>query len=116
MSRPLREVTTYLVIAFSIAIGLAVAMPHAGINVLLSAFAPITAVLIITFTATPRGRRRELWASVRAERAPASSCGRSPCSSPCSWRAVPTPSPSSWASPTCVSFDITALRCCRPGP
>jgi membrane protease YdiL (CAAX protease family) len=63
MSRPLREVTTYLAIAFSIAIGLAVAMPHAGINVLLSAFAPIIAVLIITFTATPRGKRRELWAS-----------------------------------------------------
>ena len=63
MSRPLREVTTYLAIAFSIAIGIAVAMPHAGINVLLSAFIPITAVLIITFTATPRGKRRELWAS-----------------------------------------------------
>ena len=63
MSRPLREVTTYLAIAFSIAIGLAVAMPHAGINVLLSAFIPITSVLIVTFTATPRGRRRELWAS-----------------------------------------------------
>ena len=37
MSRPLREATTYLVIAFSLAIGIAVAMPHAGINVLLSA-------------------------------------------------------------------------------
>ena len=62
MSRPLREVTTYLAIAFSIAIGLAVAMPHAGINVLLSAFAPVAAVLVITFTTTARrGRRRELW-------------------------------------------------------
>src|SRR6476619_1457477 len=60
MSRPLREVTTYLVIAFSLAIGLAVAMPHAGINVLLSAFVPVTAVLVITFTTTPRGRRRSL--------------------------------------------------------
>ena len=38
-------------------------MPHAGINMLLSAFVPVTAVLIITFTATPRGKRRELWAS-----------------------------------------------------
>ena len=37
MSRPLREVTTYLVLVFSLAIGIAVAMPHAGINVLLSA-------------------------------------------------------------------------------
>jgi membrane protease YdiL (CAAX protease family) len=63
MSRPLREVTTFLALAFSIAIGLAVAMPHAGINVLLSAFAPIIAVLIVTFTTTRPGRRRELWAS-----------------------------------------------------
>jgi len=68
MSRPLREATTYLVIAFSIAIGLAVAMPHAGINVLLSAMAPLTALLVITFTTTPRGRRRELWGSLGLKR------------------------------------------------
>ena len=63
MTRPLREVATYLVIAFSIAIGIAVAIPHAGINVLLSAFAPIAALLVITFTTTPRGKRKELWGS-----------------------------------------------------
>ena len=61
MSRPLREATTYLALAFSLAIGIAVAMPHAGINALLSAFAPITALVVITFTATPRGKRRALW-------------------------------------------------------
>ena len=61
MSRPLRELTTYLVIAFSIAIGIAVALPHAQIGVLLSALAPVTAVLIITAFATPRGSRRRLW-------------------------------------------------------
>ena len=61
MSRPLRELTTYLVIAFSLAIGLAVALPHAQIGVLLSALAPVTAVLIITAFATPRGSRRRLW-------------------------------------------------------
>src|SRR6187397_2672742 len=61
MSRPLREATTYLVLAFSLAIGIAVAMPHAGINALLSAFAPVTALVVITFTTTPRGRRRALW-------------------------------------------------------
>ena len=49
MTRPLREVTTYLVIAFSIAIGIAVAIPHAGINVLLSAFAPVAALVVIKF-------------------------------------------------------------------
>jgi membrane protease YdiL (CAAX protease family) len=63
MTRPLREVATYLVIAFSIAIGIAVAIPHAGINVLLSAFAPLAALLVITFTTTPRGKRKELWGS-----------------------------------------------------
>ncbi|MGF9762268.1 type II CAAX endopeptidase family protein [Microvirga sp. 0TCS3.31] len=61
MSRPLREATTYLVLAFSLAIGIATALPHAGINVLLSAFAPIAALVIITFTVTPRGERRALW-------------------------------------------------------
>ena len=63
MSRPLRELTTYLVIAFSLAIGIAVALPHAQIGVLLSALAPVTAVLIITAFATPRGSRRRLWGS-----------------------------------------------------
>ena len=63
MSRPLREATTYLVLVFSLAIGVAVAMPHANINKLLSALLPVTGVLIITFAATPRGKRRELWAS-----------------------------------------------------
>ena len=61
MSRPLKEVTTYLAIAFSLAIGIAVALPHAGINMLLSAMAPITALVIITFALTPTGKRRELW-------------------------------------------------------
>jgi membrane protease YdiL (CAAX protease family) len=63
MSRPLREATTYLVLAFLLAIGIAAAMPHAGINALLSALVPVTAVLVITLTATPRGKRRELWGS-----------------------------------------------------
>jgi uncharacterized protein len=61
MSRPLREATTYLVLAFSLAIGIATALPHAGINVLLSAFAPVAALVIMTFTVIPRGRRRALW-------------------------------------------------------
>jgi membrane protease YdiL (CAAX protease family) len=63
MSRPLREITTYLVLVFSLAIGVAVAMPHAGINTLISALLPVTGVLVITFAATPRGKRRALWAS-----------------------------------------------------
>ncbi len=61
MPRPLREAMTYLAIAFSIAIGIAVAMPHAHINVLLSAFAPVVALVVITFTTVPRGKRRAMW-------------------------------------------------------
>src|SRR4051794_10907630 len=61
MSRPLREATTYLVIAFSLAIGIAAAIPHAGINALLSAMAPVTALVIITLMFTPKGKRLELW-------------------------------------------------------
>lgn len=68
MSRPLREVTTYLVIAFSLAIGIAVALPHAGIGVLLSAMIPILTIFIVTFTATRRGRRRDLWGSFGLKR------------------------------------------------
>ena len=75
MSRPLREATTYLVLAFSLAIGIAVAMPHAGINVLLSAFVPITALIVITFTRTPRGKRRALWAQFGLNRS-GKHCGR----------------------------------------
>jgi uncharacterized protein len=62
MPRPLREVATYLAIAFTLALALAVALPHAGITSLLSAMAPVVAVGVVT-AATPRGRRRELWRS-----------------------------------------------------
>src|ERR1700712_2244870 len=63
MSRPLREVTVYLAFAFALAIAIASSLPHAGIGVLLSAFIPVVSVALVTFTATPRGRRRELWGS-----------------------------------------------------
>jgi membrane protease YdiL (CAAX protease family) len=63
MTRPLREVITYLTIAFSLAVGIAVALPHAGIGVLMSAMIPITTMLGITLFATPRGSRRKLWGS-----------------------------------------------------
>ncbi len=68
MSRPLREVTTYLAIAFSLALGVALALPHAGIGVLISALIPITTMLIVTFTSTPRGERRRLWGSFGLKR------------------------------------------------
>jgi membrane protease YdiL (CAAX protease family) len=61
MSRPLRDVTTYLALTFLLAAGLALALPHAEVTALLTAFVPVTAVVVITFAATPRGRRRALW-------------------------------------------------------
>ncbi len=63
MSRPLSEVAVYYAIAFSFTLGLAVALPHSDISVLLSAMAPITAVLVVTFLTTPAGQRRALWGS-----------------------------------------------------
>jgi membrane protease YdiL (CAAX protease family) len=63
MSRPLREATIFLALIFSLALGVAIAIPHANINKMLSALLPVTGVIIITFAATPRGKRRELWAS-----------------------------------------------------
>ena len=63
MSRPLREATTYLVLVFALGLGVSLAIPHMNINKLLSALLPVTAVIIITFAVTPRGKRRELWGS-----------------------------------------------------
>ena len=62
MSRPLREVTIFLALIFSMALGVAIAMPHMGINKMLSALLPVIGVIIVTFAATSRGKRRELWA------------------------------------------------------
>ena len=63
MSRPLREAIIFLALIFSLALGVALAIPHANINKMLSVLLPATGVIIITFTATPRGKRRDLWAS-----------------------------------------------------
>jgi membrane protease YdiL (CAAX protease family) len=62
-STALRESTTFLVVAYSLALAIAVGLPHAGINRMLSVLAPITAVIILTFAITPRGKRRALWSS-----------------------------------------------------
>ena len=59
-----REVTAYLGIAFTLATAVAVALPHANINKLLSVLMPTVTVAILTFTITPRGKRRELWRGI----------------------------------------------------
>ena len=109
MTRPLREVITYLVIAFSLAIGVAVAIPHAGINVLLSAFAPITAMLVITFVAhTPRQAPRAV-GQLRTEPLGQAALAVRRRAYRCSWRSARTALRSSLDVADLRDFDITAL-------
>ena len=59
---PLREIVAYLGIAYSLALTVALALPDANINKLLSVMVPTVTVGILTFTLTPT-------------RLPQSSCG-----------------------------------------
>ncbi|MEO7420832.1 MAG: type II CAAX endopeptidase family protein [Ornithinibacter sp.] len=72
---PLREVLAFTTITFGLAIALALAIPDAGINVILTALIPATAVTIMTFTMFPRGTRRQLWRSIGVGRAGVSTWG-----------------------------------------
>src|SRR4051812_27018952 len=58
---PVREIVAYLGIAYSLALTVALALPHAQINLPLSVMIPTVTVGILTFTMIPRGKRRELW-------------------------------------------------------
>ncbi len=58
---PLREIVAYLSLTYGIALAIAVAMPDFNINKLLTIFAPVIAVTVVTFTLVKRGSRRELW-------------------------------------------------------
>ncbi|MEU4198164.1 type II CAAX endopeptidase family protein [Kribbella sp. NPDC026611] len=69
MNKPLRSIVAYLAIAYSLALLIAVGLPHAHLNLLLSVMVPTVTVGILTFTITPRGRRRELWRGVGLARA-----------------------------------------------
>jgi|EndMetStandDraft_8_1072994.scaffolds.fasta_scaffold129775_2 CAAX protease family protein len=66
---PLREVVAFISVAYSLALALALAIPDAGINVLLSALLPTVAVTILTFTMFRRGSRRQLWRGIGLNRA-----------------------------------------------
>ncbi|WP_432512279.1 CPBP family intramembrane glutamic endopeptidase [Kineococcus sp. SYSU DK001] len=57
----MREVLTFTALTYALALLIAVALPHANLNLLLTTLAPATAVAILTFTMFPRGTRRELW-------------------------------------------------------
>src|SRR3954471_9865977 len=58
---PKREIVAYLAIAYSLALTVALALPDAHINLLLSVAVPTVTVGILTFTMIPKGKRRELW-------------------------------------------------------
>lgn len=59
----IREITAYVAVVYSLAVAIAVAMPHAELGVMISAWAPAVAVAILTFTIIPRGTRIDLWKS-----------------------------------------------------
>jgi membrane protease YdiL (CAAX protease family) len=66
---PLREICTYLAVAYTLALSVALALPDAHINLLLSVAIPTVTVGILTFTLTPRGQRRALWRGMGLRRA-----------------------------------------------
>ena len=74
-SSPLRQVAAFVAITFTLAVALAVGLPDAHINVLLTALFPTVAVTILTFTVFRRGTRRELWRSIGLGRAGVRSWG-----------------------------------------
>ncbi len=66
---PLREIVAYLGIAYALALTVALALPDANINKLLSVMVPTVTVGILTFTLTPRGTRKKLWRGIGLGRA-----------------------------------------------
>ena len=68
-TNPKREIVAYLGIAYSLALTVALALPDANINKLLSVLVPATTVGILTFTLTKRGERRQLWRGIGLGRA-----------------------------------------------
>jgi membrane protease YdiL (CAAX protease family) len=63
-SNPRRQITVFLVIAYGLALAIALVLPHAGIAPLISILVPITAVVLTVAVAVPRGERRAVWAGV----------------------------------------------------
>src|SRR4051794_36920701 len=66
---PRREIVAYLGVAYALALTVALALPNAHVNLLLSIAVPTTTVGILTFALIPKGKRRELWRGVGLRRA-----------------------------------------------
>ena len=72
---PLREVIAFLALTYGLGLALALLLPDAHINVVVTALFPTVAVTILTFTMFRRGTRRELWRSIGLGRAGVCSWG-----------------------------------------
>ena len=62
--RPLRQAAVFLGITYVLALGIALALPHAGIAPLISIAVPVVAVALTIAICVPNGQRREVWAAV----------------------------------------------------
>src|SRR5215212_7085371 len=63
-AHPVRQVVVFLGITYAITLGIALALPHAGIAPLISIAVPTIAVALTTTFVVPRGQRRAIWATV----------------------------------------------------
>ena len=59
--QPAREVATFVGLVTAMVLGIAFALPSAGLAPLLTMITPLVAVLLITLLRTPSGARCELW-------------------------------------------------------
>jgi uncharacterized protein len=66
---PVGEVVAYLGIAYSLALTIALALPHAQINLLMSVMVPTVTVTLLTFTYFKKGTRRDLWRGIGLDKA-----------------------------------------------
>lgn len=66
---PWREIVAFVGVAYALALTVAVVLPDARINLLLSVAIPTVTVGVLTFTIVPRGRRLALWRGMGLGRA-----------------------------------------------
>ena len=61
---PLRQIAAFLGITYAITLGIALALPHAGIAPIITIAVPAVAVALTTALVVPRGQRRAVWRAV----------------------------------------------------
>ena len=68
-STALRQAIVFTSMVYVIAILIALALPHSGLTPLLSLFAPVLSVVVLTFAATPKCDRGAIWRDMGLRRA-----------------------------------------------